>query len=102
MLKLAAEGKKGKSNKVGTKKEEQDDKKEDLKEDISEQQEERAEEDEDEVPEIPNIEPNGVCIELDRKSDGNATAVAAAAAAAAANKPHTRHSAAVQQQALSV
>lgn len=71
MLKLADEGKK-KSKKA--------------KPEQPESEEDAEEEDEPE-PELPEIEPNGVCIDI--KGSNN-------------SKPHTRHSAAVQQQALSV
>lgn len=76
MLKLAEEGKVKKGSGRGKKKEKV------------------VQEVDDDIPEIPNIDPNGVCIDI--KDTGNG-----AEANNVPNKPHTRHSAAVQQ-ALSV
>lgn len=76
MLKLAQEGKKkGKTNNKAKAKMDEEELVQD--EDVLE---------EPESPEIPNIDPNGVCIDLDGDKS---------------EKPHTRHNAAVQQ-ALSV
>ncbi len=67
------------------------------------EQEEEEEDKKDSEPELPDIEPtNGVCIDLEENGKKDS---AASGSASAPGKPHTRHSAAVQQQqqqALSV
>ena len=75
----------GSKKKKGKKNEEKKDKK---KEEEEEEKVEEGAEETTSVPEIPNIDQSDMCIDL--KSP------------AMSSKPHTRHNASVQQQALSV